>query len=220
MSKQDIKNNNLSYRGFLRGNTLKLDKLFKKKFIINLTISLILYLLAIVLAYLSSLYIKKNFVAPPIVQDLMWNILPNLKIIWVSEIFIILTVIFTFLWALKKDKDYIPYLISLWALFQIIRAGMIVLTPLGFPNHYSGLIPTGEESVFAFGAFPSGHLAYPILAYLITKMRIFILFSILVILALLISRGHYSIDLIGTFLLSYPLYILAEKYIKKYFIEK
>jgi hypothetical protein len=190
------------------------DKKFRKK----MYIALFFYLLAVLLPSLTSSFIQKKFHEPPVVRDLLWEILPNIKVIWLSEIFLIASLIFVFIWALKKDKNYIPYTILLISLFQIIRAGLIVLTPLGFPDPYNGLIPVGEDTVFAFGAFPSGHLSYPILTYLITKSNLMLLFSFIVGTILIISHSHYSIDIVGTIFITFALYAYFERKIKKYFI--
>jgi len=191
-----------------------------KKFQVRAAFVIFMYFVVILLNYLASQYIKNTFVHPAIVKDLLWNNLPDLPILWISEVVIAITIIWMFVYAFKNDKFYFPYIFYLWGIFQIIRAGLIVLTPLGFPNHYSGIVPVGDESVFAYGAFPSGHLAYPTLAYLLTKHWAFILLSLIGGLALLISRGHYSIDLVGTLLLGYFVYHVSEKYVKWWFIDE
>ncbi len=192
----------------------------KKRFIRDVLIVVLIYAFVLVLNYFTSLFIQKKFQSPPIVRDWMWELLPYVKIVWLSELAIIASVIFVLFWAVKKDWDYIPYIFFLIGVFQLIRALMIVLTPLGLPlDHYNGLIKWGKDNVMAFGAFPSGHLAYPFLFYLVTKKRIFIILSLICAFALLTSRGHYSIDLIGTLLLGFAIYVLGEKHIKKYFIK-
>lgn len=191
----------------------------KKRFLIKLGIAGCLYIIAVLLCNLTSHYIRVTFQNPPVAPDLLWMHLPYLPITWLSEIFLGISVLYILNWALKKDKDFIPYAISVYSIFQIIRAFLIILTPLGIPSSYSGLAPIGGTSVFAYGAFPSGHLAYPVLTYLITRKKIVLFFSLIVALALLIARGHYTIDLIGTIMLAYCLYKLSERYIKEYFIE-
>mgnify|MGYP001571338215 CR=1 FL=1 len=190
-----------------------------RSFLKKLVIAILFFVLAVFIPAISSTYIKENFANPPIVKDLLWEILPNIPIMWLSELFLLASVLYLIIWALKKDINYIPYAILLYSTFALIRAGIIVLTPLGLPNHYNGLAPIGEESVFRYGAFPSGHLAYPVLTFLITKSNLILIFGFVMSLVILISRGHYSIDLIGSVLLGFFIFVLAEKYVKKYFIK-
>ena len=193
---------------------IKIDRFFIKRFVI---VS-ILFLIACIIPYFSSNYIKNHY-KPPVVNDFFWNFLPYAPIITISEIIILLSVVYLFYWAYKKNLNYINYAVFLWASFQIIRAGLIILTPLGFPESYDGLSPIGEGNIFAFGAFPSGHLAYPFITYLITRKKFVLFLTAIGTLALLISRAHYSIDIIGAFLLGYCLYHLAEHNLKKYFFK-
>ena len=131
-----------------------------------------------------------------------------------------LSCVYLFVYALKKDINYIPYAIFLISVFHILRAGMIVLTPLGFPQDYQGFLKSGKDSVFLFGAFPSGHLSIPYLIYLLTKSKILLIFTFVVGFCLLISHAHYSIDLIGTLLVAYPIFMFAEKSARRYFFEQ
>jgi len=192
----------------------------KRRFSILLVISLILVYIAVQTTYLASKYIAKHFQSPPIVRDLIWEKLPYLPILWLSEILMILSIIYMVVWAVQHDLFSLPYAIILYSVFHLLRAGLIILTPLGFPYTYTGIFQTGKDSVFLYGAFPSGHLSLPYLTFMITKNKIALILTILVALTLLVSRGHYSIDLIGTLLLTYPLFKFSEKYLKKYFTQE
>jgi len=196
-----------------------MKNLLDKNFLIKLFISFIFFLLAIISTNIGSNYIKKTFVEPPIVRDLLWEKLPYISwFIIISEIIIAFSVIYLIYWSIKKDKDYIPYVFIMWFSFQIIRAIMIIFTPLGFPQMYDGIVPIGKESTFAFGNYPSGHLIYPFLLFLVTRKKLFILLSFLGGLTLLISHGHYTVDLIGTVFIGFALYSFFKKYVKKYLI--
>lgn len=185
----------------------------------KILLSFIIFGVSVLISYLASVYIKSRFGNPPIVDDLIWGVLPYIKLQLASEIIIALSVLFLVYWSIRNNKNYIPYAIILWSSFQILRAGLIVLTPLGIPYSYTGISPIGENSFMKFGAFPSGHLAYPYLTYLITKSKLAIVFTILSTLVLLVSRGHYSIDLIGTFFIGFTLWYIFEKHIKNYLVK-
>lgn len=194
-------------------------KIFEKRFLALLFISLFISVLALAVTYLASWYIHETFQQPPVVRDLIWEKLPYLNVLWLSEIFLMLSIVFMICWAFKNNKYLLPYAIILYSIFHFLRAGLIVLTPLGFPYEYTGIMHRGAESVFMYGAFPSGHLSIPYLTFMVTKNKIALAFTFLVGLFLLLSRGHYSIDLIGTLLLAYPLFKFSEKYLKRYFVK-
>ena len=185
----------------------------------KITISAVLIISAITTTYLASYYIHKTFNIPPVVKDLLWEKLPYFNVLWLSEVFLIISVICLLVWAFKKDVNYIYYSIILFSSFHLIRAFLIILTPLGFPNEYAGFIQSGTESIYTFGAFPSGHLSIPLISFLITKNKLFLIFTIIIGILLILSESHYSIDLVGTLLLAYPIVVLGNKYLKKYYMK-
>jgi len=190
-----------------------------KKFLVKMVVAVSMFLTVLLVNFLASNYIKNNF-AEIVVSDIAWDNIPYLPIVWVSEIFLVLAIVYVIFWSFKVDKNYIPYYLVICFSFQIIRAFLIILTPLSLPYQYTGVFPIGKESMMSFGLFPSGHLAYPYMAYLITKSKFAILLTFLCGLALLISRGHYSIDLVGTIFIGFATYVYFNMRIKKYFVEE
>jgi len=188
-----------------------------KKFFKLIPVSIFLIVFSVATTYLASFYIHKTFTVPPVVRDLLWEKLPYLNIMWLSEIFMISSVIFVLIWSFKKNQNYFHYAIFMWTIFHFLRAGLIILTPLGFPQGYSGFLQAGSKSVFQYGAFPSGHLSIPYLAFMLTKKKIVLLATFVVGFCLVLSHSHYSIDIIGTLLLAYPIFKFSEKYARRYF---
>jgi len=195
------------------------NRFFEKRFIILMIFSLSLSLVATAVTYLASWYIHETFDIPPVVKDLIWQKLPYFPLLWLAEVFMLLSLGYMLVWAFKRNKYYLPYAIFLFSSFHFFRAILIVLTPLGFPHGYNGFFHYGAKSVFMYGAFPSGHLSIPLLTFLITKSKIVLGLVFLTGLTMLISRSHYSIDLVGTVLVAYPLFEFSEFYLKKYFIK-
>ena len=187
----------------------------EKRFIKLTLISLLIGLISTIITYCASYYIHMSFGEPIVVRDLLWEILPYFDVMFLCEIFLCLSIVILLLHSFE-NKYLIPYAITIISIFHIIRAFMIILTPLGFPHTYTGFIHSTNH-IFTYGAFPSGHLSVPYLIFMITKNKKAIILAFLVGLTLLISRGHYSIDLIGTLLVAYPVFKFSEKYIRKYF---
>ena len=111
-----------------------------------------------------------------------------------------------FLWAtLRAAPSRLPAAASAVALMYLLRAGMIVLTPLA-PAYGEGFFVFPQEQ---YGTFPSGHTALLTLVALLVPddqpgLRRFQWSMVAVMIAgLLLARGHYSIDIVGGLLLAY-----------------
>lgn len=91
------------------------------------------------------------------------------------------------------------------------RAFLVIATPLGGParpNIHYGMTP-----LILNGPFPSGHTAFVFMCYLfINKNEAPLIKNILLfstvgeIISLILSRGHYTIDVVGGLLLTYVVY--------------
>lgn len=106
---------------------------------------------------------------------------------------------------LRRDRARLPAVVAVFALMYLLRAGIMVLTPLA-PAQGEGpfLFPRQQ-----FGMFPSGHVAALTLLALLTPVgrpwlrRLHWSMVALVSAGLLLARGHYSIDVVGGLLLAY-----------------
>ncbi|MDP2300031.1 MAG: phosphatase PAP2-related protein [Coriobacteriia bacterium] len=140
-------------------------------------------------------------------HDLLLDILP-----YASEFRYITTAamaaaVLTFVvYATRRTPAEVPHFISVIAIMYALRAALIVLTPLAGPR-------TEEVAMFplfANGMFPSGHTALALLFVHFTDRaiapglrRLQVALTVTVIVMLLLSRGHYSIDIAGGALLAY-----------------
>lgn len=94
---------------------------------------------------------------------------------------------------------------AMFALMYFSRAVITVLTPLA-PAHGDGAFVMEPQQ---YGMFPSGHVGALTLLLLLSPAerpwvrRVQALMLVLMILGLLLARGHYSIDIVGGLLLSY-----------------
>ena len=181
-------------------------RIFKDK---HFYYSVLFLIFAAVLNFISSNFIQKYFpdrAAPP---DLLFKITHYVG--WtqyLTDLANILSFILVIYYFIKYRYSDIYYLIITYATAYILRACLIVLTPLGGAlgndMHY------GITNIQQFGAFPSGHTIMVVLASMMIDkndsalMKYFALSSIFIeIISLILSRGHYSIDIVGAFLLCY-----------------
>ncbi|MEM3074724.1 MAG: hypothetical protein QW727_02160 [Candidatus Pacearchaeota archaeon] len=183
-------------------------------------IGLIILLSGIIINQISSFLINKYFNKAPLLNDLIFTILPHVSIPWAYHIInIIIILIFSF-YAFVKKTERIPYFLSLFGIFMFFRGIFMILTPFGNPSmFYNGnyfLVPP-ESNIFRFGVYPSGHAGTSFLAFLLSggKYKALILgLCFLIIITLFVSRGHYSIDIISGIIFAYAYYCLGEKYLK------
>jgi membrane-associated phospholipid phosphatase len=109
-------------------------------------------------------------------------------------------------YALRYAPDEVPEYLAVLAIMYLFRAVLIVLTPLA---HARGEGPPAFP-LFQNGMFPSGHTAAALLFAWMTDARRaprlrraqYVLLAVVVV-CLVISHGHYSIDIVGGALLAY-----------------
>lgn len=188
-----------------------------KRFFITLIVVILVSQFATGITYISSLFIIKNFGEPTVVKDLLWLIIPHFKSLGICEVCMALSFIYLAYYSFKGNKYLFFYGVFVISIFHVVRAIIIPLTPLGFPYAYDGWLKSGTNSVFMYGAFPSGHLSVPYMVYRITNSKIVLILTFLTGFFLLSSRGHYTIDLLGTLLIGYFVFNFSEKYFFKYF---
>ncbi|OIP97443.1 hypothetical protein AUK40_03245 [Candidatus Wirthbacteria bacterium CG2_30_54_11] len=112
--------------------------------------------------------------------------------------------------ALVSVRSRIPLFLFGLGLHYLLRAGLVLLTPLMSPLGTDG--PWGLSPGIIPGMFPSGHVGSVFLCYLFVswqgdkRLRAFFLLLVGVeIVSMLLARGHYSIDIAGGMLLSYSM---------------
>lgn len=151
-------------------------------------------------------------------------ILSNIPVFDVSTIFIYGPIIFALLiiGVCIFEPKKIPFTLKSIAIFYLIRSIFIVLTHTGsFPTQISidsttimGRLSSGSDMFF------SGHTGLPFLMALIYWREkilrfIFIIFSVIFAITVLLGHLHYSIDVLGAYFITYTIYCLAERLFKK-----
>ncbi|MEI6049127.1 MAG: hypothetical protein WCS03_09545 [Bacteroidota bacterium] len=154
----------------------------------------------------------------PMLSDL---ILDNLPVIDVSLIYdsvslipIILTVVYIFH---RKAFNRIPLFLFLIGVFYVVRGIFIVLTPFGNPPMFNGSDPLFHGFAnYELGVYPSGHVGNVFLLLLLVKDRVYKwiigICLIIVIIALFLAHGHYSIDILSGIFFSYAIRSYGEKH--------
>ena len=106
-------------------------------------------------------------------------------------------------------------------IFYIVRGIFIVLTPFGNPPMFNGSDPLFHGfSNYELGVYPSGHAGNVFLLLLLVKDKsykwLILACLIVVIVALFLARGHYSIDILSGLFFSYAIRAFGEKHLSMF----
>lgn len=184
-------------------------------------------ILGIQLNFYSQTYLHNYMIegkSLPVLSDLILDNLPYWDIDYLYDIFSLLSgIIFVIYVIHKKQISKVPYFLVLCGIFHLVRGVFIVLTPFGNPPMFDGTEGLFNGfSKYELGVYPSGHTGIAYMYFILAKDKIYrslLLICVLVIIAaLFLSRGHYSIDVLSGIFFAFAIKAYGDKYIKKVFI--
>jgi hypothetical protein len=154
----------------------------------------------------------------PMLSDLVLDNLPYYNVSLIYDISCLIPILLVLIYFVhKKDYNRIPMFLLMTGIFYIVRGIFIVLTPFGNPPMFSG-----SDSIFngfskyELGVYPSGHAGNVFLMLLLVKDKTYkwLIFICLVVVisALFLARGHYSIDILSGLFFSYAIKSFGEKH--------
>jgi len=155
----------------------------------------------------------------PMLSDLILDNLPYYNVSLIYDISCLIPIVLVLVYFVhKKDYDRIPFFLLMSGIFYIVRGIFIVLTPFGNPPMFNGSDPLFHGfSNYELGVYPSGHTGNVFLMLLLVKDRSYkwLIFVCLVVVvtALFLARGHYSIDILSGLFFSYAIREFGEKYL-------
>lgn len=154
----------------------------------------------------------------PMLSDLILDNLPFYNVSLIYDIFCLVPIVLVLIYFVhKKDYGRIPMFLLLSGIFYIVRAVFIVLTPFGNPPMFAGSDSIFHGfSNFELGVYPSGHTGNVFLMFLLVKDRsykwLIFICLVIVVTALFLARGHYSIDILSGLFFSYAIREFGEKH--------
>jgi membrane-associated phospholipid phosphatase len=151
--------------------------------------------------------IASRFPDRPAAPDITYELLPYvpaasyLTLATVGALLLMLSI-----WLIKHRPGHVREYVTLVSLMYLLRAGLTVLTPLA-QDRAGSVLPF---PLFQNGLFPSGHTAVALLLLLLVGRHdaprvhaaAVALLAVMAV-TMLLSRGHYSIDIVGGALLAY-----------------
>jgi membrane-associated phospholipid phosphatase len=159
-----------------------------------------------------SAFIQQRFPVRPQPPDLLFQIFPYYP--WLqnatdyANIFSFVLLL-SYLGLRKDAVKRLPVAFVSMAVAYALRAALIVLTPLGSPLDDPTAL-YGITGIKQYGQIPSGHTLMVVLAYMLVSTRDSLLIKVLLgisvlveVVALVLSHGHYGIDIAVSFLVAY-----------------
>ncbi len=170
-------------------------------------VALALVLAAAAAAEGASRLIAVRFPGRPAAPDLLYGWLPHTPAASYVTLAAMSAMLVLFLVrTLRSSPGRLPEYLTVLALMYLLRAPMLVLTPLAAARDGSVL----AFPLFVNGLFPSGHTALAFMLARLTDAKkspglhaVQVALLGVVIVTMLLSRDHYSIDIIGGLLLGY-----------------
>ena len=160
-----------------------------------------------------------------ITPDFILNHTPYLNVLWFADAIVLLAIasFLIFIFSEKKWKE-IPFYAMILGIYALLRATLSYINPLGNPAPNPGglglpFLPNG-------GMFPSGHVGTIFLFFLLSKNKskrwciYFLGLLITEIIIMILSKGHYTIDIVGAFFIAYTLWKVGEEHFRKKLILK
>ena len=178
----------------------------------SLLVSCSLVVAALVASRASSAFIATRFPGRPMPPDLIFDTLPYVSWMqYVTDVALLTEAALLLVYVFRGRLRRLPEMLAMFGIMELLRAFIINLTPLAGPlgnGAFHGIVRATQN-----GEFPSGHAASAFLFFLFIDpehapglRRIMGVLAAVVCGAMLLSHGHYSIDVVGGLLLSYFVY--------------
>jgi membrane-associated phospholipid phosphatase len=158
----------------------------------------------------------------PMLSDLILDNLPVIDLSLVYDIVCLIPIFLMFVYIVhKKDYNRIPFILLMVGLFYLVRGVFIVLTPFGNPPMFGGSDPLFNGfSKYELGVYPSGHTGNVFMLFLLVKdslyKKIILICLTIVIITLLLSHGHYSIDIFSGIFFAYAIRAFSLKHFQMF----
>ena len=188
---------------------------------IKLVLSILFLLLSLYAAAIMVGYTNKIYPNLATSTDALFKITPFVNLsVFLDILTLIGPLIFIIFIFMKKTTKKIPYYVTTISIFYLVRSFFIYITPLANPFPLEkwglGIFPVG-------GMFPSGHTGVLFLMFLLMKEEsnnkywafILLLLVLLEGTFMILSRGHYSLDVFGAIFVAYAIHAFSKKNLKK-----
>ena len=152
----------------------------------------------------------------PSIDDVILRVLPRIELFGIGETaFFAYLLLFAVLYFRQQDRDCGRLLASL-GLFYALRGFFLLLLPIGPP--LDAFDPGDRLTIYPYAShayFPGGHIGIMLLmAWALRRRPLRIgltMFALLFGFGSMLTRAHYTADILGGVLLAYAIHRLLEK---------
>lgn len=156
---------------------------------------------------------------PPI-DDIVLRVLPRIDLFGIGEaIFFAYLILFAVLFFRQQDRD-LGRLLTTLGLFYALRGFFLLLLPIGPP--LDAFVADDRLTIYPYAShayFPGGHIGIMlVMAWAIRHRQLRIgltIFSLVFGFGSLLTRAHYTADLLGGVLLAYSVCSLMKQWFEK-----
>lgn len=185
-----------------------------KRFILSVLLGLLMLGASFVINFYCGAFANANMSNS--VADILLSNIPVLSFKFVLIDGVPIFIGLLFLLSVLEPKR-IPFIMKSMALFVIIRAVFITMTHIApFPDRELFNLSAISGNLFVAGFF-SGHTGMPFLmalAFWKNKLirNIFLFFTVVAAVSVILSHVHYSIDVFAAPFITYSIFIIAQKF--------
>jgi membrane-associated phospholipid phosphatase len=194
-------------------------KIFHKEYTRQLTTSLIILFFSLWANLISIQYVN-TLSYRELPHDLLHELITYHQYYSVITDVLLAVIFFMFAGYVISKRLYaeVPFFLTCIGIFYMVRAIILPLTPLENPFPSSDSFGLFGNTIANGGTFPSGHTGLAFMLFFLIKPedKVFrnTIFALCLIMAffMIISRGHYTIDIIGGFLVAYFVHDILLRY--------
>lgn len=173
----------------------------------SLWISIAMLGATIAVERLGSDFIASEFTDRPRPRDLLFELLPHVSALrFFSTAALAIGALIYLRYVLKHARGDIPEFIAAYAMMHLIRTGIMILDPLANAHGAGGYV----FPIVQNGMFPSGHMATAVMFVRFIDARVepgmrraAAAAAVAMAVSMILSHGHYGIDMVGGVLLAY-----------------
>lgn len=162
-------------------------------------------------------FVSNHWATHPSVHDIVLEHIPYVNLFFIGEMLYWLVLATYLLLYIRYQRAQIPYILCLVGIYYLLRSLFLILLPIGHP--FSAPEYGERWSAYPqFAYFPSGHLGFlTIITLGLGPIRFHRWFWLLVFffgVGMIITRAHYTVDILGAVVIAYAVYSFAEKHLR------
>jgi len=208
-------------RGMKRKGLSLLQALGSRKTLLSIALLVVASLACFVVSEL----IQYLYPDRPIVPDLLFDLLPEIPFLaYFTDPIMAAAIVLIIYYLCNQGRRHMGFYFFTVGVMYVFRGPLMILTPLGRPT--GNLDSYGIFKIIELkqhGMFPSGHVMLASIFFLMIDGKrhpgfkwTMAALGMAEIVTLLLSRGHYSIDIVGGVMQAFIVFTLMSRYKERF----